>query len=304
MNLKNMQRLARLGVKVNLVPSANGRGRGHVEIIDSTGQFFGIAMPPHLFDSDRFSAATATSTDPNARMFEEHDPACEAAAQAMAAYSQYAHAAQRSLADKFLSPEGLTAAIKAAAQRALTVIDARYRLIADASRNLASMEAEILKVPEPAAGQQVVDVEARGLFRSLSPQEQLTVLTNVGKPEYQATLLALKRSPLPLPLEENGAKLLDQAWRDHVSQQKPAQFKALTVGKENADWALSATHIFAGAVAYPRSKALMPATLSRLEAWQAVRENGPNGSEALGITEQDAANLENVLRAGAGRAAA
>lgn len=297
MNLKNLQRLQRFGIRAEVVAGV-ARGSPHIRIHAPVGRVLGIPVPPRLFDSDAFSAETA-DYDSDRREFEEHDPACAVVSKALTAYARAAQTAQATLADRNLSPEGRAKVIREAFAAALGSLAERHAQVIAVGAEVTRLDAQIRQPPAPTDGQAFIDVEARTLFRSLPDEERLKILADIGRPEYSQILLALKRSPLPLSTRD--AELVDNAWSERVAREKPAQFEAVQIGKANAAWAEGVVRVLADALAFPRVPTLESSALTELDAYRAVRAHSPG---VLGFHDAQIAALETTAAAADAKEAA
>lgn len=109
--------------------------------------------------------------------------------------------------------------------------------------------------PPPAADHiaELRDGELRQWFRSLPPGDVPAMVNAMANGEQPALLVALMRSPTPLP--HGVAQVLPDAWRAHLVRTKPDELRAIEARRERLDWLLTVVRQVASAIPRPQATA-------------------------------------------------
>lgn len=95
----------------------------------------------------------------------------------------------------------------------------------DTEAQARTVVAEVFAAPKPDAAEVAEDREVRSWFRGLDPKEQAEVLRRVSAGEHPRVLLALRRSPVPLPPMLSDA--IADAWA--AERRKADPYRAATL---------------------------------------------------------------------------
>lgn len=293
MNKLNLVRLSKYGL-IAEITDAQG-GTPHLLLNLPTGRPTGFAAPPGLFESDKFSAATAHLTDADRREFAETDDSCAAAARALLAFAQAQQRIASAAKNDSLTVQGRAPIFAQSAMQALSALGEQYAALLAIAGQLDTQHSTLYAAPTPDTVAATVDAEVRAVYRAMRPGEQTAMCSVLGEPKYARLLLALVRAPLPL--NDRDAELVKTAWNTAVAAAKPEEAATLTIARENNDWAQGLVRHLAAISANPSATGA-GSVLDRFSAYQLLRPTG--GAAVLGFSDAETSNFERrILQAAA-----
>jgi len=233
MNLNNLIRLALRGT------TFSDRG-GHYDLGLPTGAHVGVGRSPHPYKLDEFTPETRDLADALRRKFEELDKSDAEARDSFDALAELAAAIANATRDGRLTPAGVAALLGPARMAALLAIAASGAALDNIAAELAAAESDLYAAPPIASGDMQAALDAREVrewFNALTQEQRLALLDRIMKadPTTDALLLALRRSPVPLPIPAD--EIVEHAWCTLIAKREPDRAAALTVAKENHEWA-------------------------------------------------------------------
>jgi hypothetical protein len=278
-NINTLRRVKKFGMAAEIYSAG---GSPHLRLTLPNGTQTGFESPPHPFESDKFSAATAHLSDPERVEFYESDASCAIAGRVLLALARHGSQIADAVKESRLSEAGRAEIGVTATAAAVVSIAGLYAELEVIGKRLDAEHRALYSPPAPDVAGTLIDVEVRSAFRFKGDQVEL--LTRLNEPSHERLLLALARAPLAL--DEPHQAWLTAAWTAHVAQHQPAAAAALTIAMENFGWAERLTKFIAGLLV----SAATGSPLSRMNLYKLVKPTG--GAAAFDFTQQETAHLD------------
>jgi hypothetical protein len=166
-------------------------------------------------------------------------------------------------ADANLSDQGKDNAAIEPLGRSVSALKQAWAKVEELQAKIDHDRAQLYQVPQLApsdAAGQLADMEARTWFRGLSTDDRQAVLAKMSGGHLENLALAMKRSPIPLGVDD---KLVESAWRAGIDAQHPGEIIDYEQTQRAIHWAQQLMKRTAATLTNPKGAV-------RAKRWQLV----------------------------------